>query len=455
MNLAHIAHGIDTLEFWLNFGESYSLPDDFLEMIERGVQSYRTQGVGLGLNIHRWLPLRNWFASFSGVHGEAVFEACSVRPVKRYYGLLSWADEALQISFSRVTEGTRTNSYPQIHVVINGRLSMAAKRNIPAVVADIVDALEHLIGSAVQRIQVTRADLFADFIATDGSFELADLDRFVTRARLKRPFGVGDALPHGSPPEGAPPGNTGSANTPSATPVIEVGATLYGRRWSGFTFGRGDLMCRIYSKSVQAITTPSARLQLDEYGLDRKEHEVIRVEFQLRSQTLREMGFVEGDVEMRDFATLWDAMGAIWRYLTQSWLTLRVADQVQRLDARPLDENWEVVAAAFDAETYIGDVIRVKVETEPDTYDLMNQAVGCVTSALGVLVRRFPLNAPFQVREAWSALHGVVRALRIVHNMPKHLQSWSGFQHYCREKLALLSGVSLGNCGHEPRLVGA
>lgn len=156
-----------------------------------------------------------------------------------------------------------------------------------------------------------------------------------------------------------------------------------GRDWSGYRFGSGDLLARVYSKSLQARTDYGAPLTLDAYG--NPTGHVIRVEFQVRADALATMDVGAGD--LRNWYTLAQHLPAVWRYLSGAWLTLREASDTETVRNRALDPLWREVVAAFDPRTDGTSGVVVRCERAPlaDVGQLLTQAIGCIVSAAASL----------------------------------------------------------------------
>lgn len=91
-------------------------------------------------------------------------------------------------------------------------------------------------------------------------------------------------------------------------------AHLSGRSFSGFTFGKGDVVCRIYDKSLEMATRGQG--WTEEIWLDRDPNQPVwRVEFQLRRRALRDFGLETVEEALRSRQELWQyGMG---------WISLR------------------------------------------------------------------------------------------------------------------------------------
>lgn len=141
------------------------------------------------------------------------------------------------------------------------------------------------------------------------------------------------------------PGRTGFCsfveldNEGEPLPMREHGGG--GRKITGYTIGQGGyVMARIYDKLEQLkMVAPEKRLGecsvWAENGWD-GQGPVTRVEFQLRSEALKTFGLVDPvDLDA-------EALGALWCYLTQEWLIMRMPTSA-RTGRCKLDRRWEVV----------------------------------------------------------------------------------------------------------------
>ena len=111
----------------------------------------------------------------------------------------------------------------------------------------------------------------------------------------------------------------------------------YGRQLSGFTFGKGDLVARIYNKSLEVGVSGQTWPELLWQGRD-PEAAVWRVEFQYRRPALAAMGLNGLHDVVRRRQGLWD-------YGTR-WLTLRRRAADSNLARWPVAPAWTEVASA-------------------------------------------------------------------------------------------------------------
>jgi hypothetical protein len=153
------------------------------------------------------------------------------------------------------------------------------------------------------RLTVSRLDLYADFQGLQLS--VADLERFVYRGK-------------------------------------EVAFHKFAEEFSGFEFGRrvSKTVCsRIYNKTMQ-IMKSGAEFWPDLWGSRYDPSKpVLRIEFEIGRLGLRQFG-VNTPGEAIEKA------GAVWRYCTDEWLTLREVGPDQTRSRWPIADEWLVVQQA-------------------------------------------------------------------------------------------------------------
>ena len=111
----------------------------------------------------------------------------------------------------------------------------------------------------------------------------------------------------------------------------------YGRQLSGFTFGKGDLLARVYNKSLEIAISGHTWPEMLWQGGD-PEQAVWRIEFQFRRPVLGAMGLNGMDDVLRHRQGLWD-------YGTR-WLTLRTRLADTNRARWPLAPAWQQLAGA-------------------------------------------------------------------------------------------------------------
>lgn len=162
------------------------------------------------------------------------------------------------------------------------------------------------------------------------------------------------------------------------------------REMTGMTLGRrgGPAMARIYDKTREASTDAAIRDVWRQAGYDPTQHgaPVWRVEYEVRSELLRELAAEDGHLPADDpEALLNDHLDELWHYLAGDWLVLRQATPVtERVERRPPAPWWAALAHARGLNASRFGPVRA-LERHPraqlDSARLLRQATGLLASA--------------------------------------------------------------------------
>lgn len=218
-------------------------------------------------------------------------------------------------------------------------LMVGAAKPFPPVYVQLHSAFIHSLGAEVAVAELetrlrtdlfpngltlipSRIDVYADvqgWIPTAG-----DLDRFVCRGTRRRMY------------------------------ETQVSREMHsiGRRLSGFTFGKGDVVARIYDKTLETAAKGETWQRVIWTGVDEMAP-VWRVEFQFRRGALVSLGI--GNVG----AALWHRQ-ELWRYGT-GWLSLRQPTAAAQSFRWPEDAVWKWLRTAeigFPATPLVRERIR-------------------------------------------------------------------------------------------------
>ncbi len=158
-------------------------------------------------------------------------------------------------------------------------------------------------------------------------------------------------------------------------------AHLSGRSFSGFTFGKGDVVCRIYDKSLEMAGRDQHRQEEIWRGRD-PEQPVWRVEFQFRRQALRAFGL----------ETLEQALGSrqgLWEY-GMGWISLRRTGKDSNRSRWHQDPVWSELRQA-EIGSPSSPLVRRRVRTAAQDR-LLRGFIG-YASALGALSTEDDLEA--------------------------------------------------------------
>ncbi|WP_206202068.1 hypothetical protein [Thermus caldilimi] len=399
-----LGYGVDTFRVNLYWDEGrYQLPEGLEAALDNLKDLYRQNpGAAILWGVDAYFPLPRLDGSVNIISGDLpLYEAALVQPTRHYAWQLSFAN-LLFVRLSAVRDTTRRASFPAVVVEITGTYMMQAGRDVRRVVDWVMEAATNLVGTRPSRVQVSRVDLFADIEVPHGAFHVEDIARFTSRARSRSMWlaegqvpAEGGAAPSGGPMSNTPPAIQVPASLGEAPATMSV--HLRGHTWSGFTFGRGPLLARVYSKTLEAKTKPASRLLLKAYEEvhGALQGEVVRVEFQLTPEVLAEM-VVPGDgVDVRDWDVFGPSIPAIWAYLTESWLVLR--DKATYLNYSvlgnaPVDPLWRLVQGAFREGGDTGKAVRVKWQAQVDVLSLAKQALGAYLTALAAVGKAGKVN---------------------------------------------------------------
>ena len=457
MKATPLTHGVDTLVLWYSWGPRYRLPSDLHQRLEDALVKRNETDLD-----------RPVFVDVSDLGIPATleprdFERAQIRRVRHYrYGLV-FGDEALFLGISDPEKpAVKRDDYAQIRVELHGRYIRALGGNIREIVDAITARLIALMARAgledpdPVRIGVTRVDLYADFASPENPFELPDLYRFVSRARDRQAYLEDAAEAPGGERESAAPGaggppmsSTGAAKctgeglallaAPSA--LAEAQVHLSGPRWTSFRFGSRKLLARIYSKTAEARKKPETKELLRDYavsfGLDLENTVIWRVEFQLRKDVLTAFLHPEkGLLDLHDWPTLVENLGALWYYLTEHWLSLRKPTANQQKTRWPVDPLWTEVILAW---------AQVRLPLKRVRRPLRAAAEGLLAQAVGVILSAAAVQGVALERVAYARKYLERTLARLFRTSPRALpDSLAGgiFEHRYVERLALYQGVT-------------
>jgi hypothetical protein len=391
-----LGSGVDTLVlnlYWDKAG-AYTLPEEFasaLAFLKEQAKENPQSAIYWGIDAFIPLPV--------DPDGSRLFEAALVLPSVRHY---EWGLSFANMVFVRLSRPKATTSvdFPAVRVEFTGSYMHRMGRDVDAVVRALVEAMENLTGHKPSRVQVSRVDLFADVLVPHGYLRLESLPEFSSRARVRGLYSMDARQGPGAPAPGLAGGPM--SNTPPSTGVrvpdswaegpTHVAAYLRGYEWSGFTFGRGALMARVYSKTLEAKFKGASRALLRDYEatygpLDGM---VVRAEFQLTPDVLREMVVVGDGADVRDWDTFLWALPSIWAYLTGTWLVHHSVGGYSLDDVRhaPVSPYWEVVQGAFRGGENAGRLVRERRVGLVDAVALARQALGAYMTALASIGRQ-------------------------------------------------------------------
>ena len=150
------------------------------------------------------------------------------------------------------------------------------------------------------------------------------------------------------------------------------------RRDTGYRFGSGDLVARIYDKTIEIKVSQKEWMKevWKANGWD-SETAVVRYEFQCRRNLLKEMS-------VNSLEELKERLADIWRYCTNDWL--RVCDQGANTNQSrwKSKDYWTLIQQSFDLFGQAYGVLRMKSKRVRYEH-LLKQIRGCCVSAAAVI----------------------------------------------------------------------
>ena len=157
-----------------------------------------------------------------------------------------------------------------------------------------------------------------------------------------------------------------------------------GRTFSGFEFGRGKISCRMYDKPLEIAEKSKKTWFYDIWNIIQdempEELRVIRTEFQLRREALKELGL----------NTVWDFINHprnLWAYCVQEWLKF-TDDPLRDPREQSLLPFWKTVQDGFMGSQGAHPLIRAKA-VNIKKKQLAQQLIGQLTSLIVVESQKF------------------------------------------------------------------
>ena len=172
--------------------------------------------------------------------------------------------------------------------------------------------------SSGSALTASRIDLYADVQGWAPSMD--DDGRFVCRGR-----------------------SVGSFDSETFTDPNARSRRRVGRTFSGFSFGRGRVVCRVYNKTLQ-MQAKGQDWQRTIWDNANPDEDVWRVEVQFRRAVLTD--FRTDDENINTVADALANRQALWDYGVRDWLTLRLPNGDTNRSRWPIDPAWRVIQEA-------------------------------------------------------------------------------------------------------------
>lgn len=216
--------------------------------------------------------------------------------------------ESLDIYFAK--EQTEYNT--PIYMKIGSRF-LWAYGNWDKAVNKAIEYLQMIAPFKIEKKILSRADLCCDV----DDFELFNSlkDKVVTRSRFRATYEDGNKI-------------------------------------TGYQFGKGHIMLRIYDKSYEI--RKSKKLWFNELWEANKMNcdTVTRIEFQLRREGIKQICDTESGMILNTFEDLMEIAGKLWHYLTERWFSLRENNTIET-ENREMEKEWKGVINVVDGKNEI------------------------------------------------------------------------------------------------------
>ncbi len=213
------------------------------------------------------------------------------------------------------------------------------------------------MGGEIESVKLSRVDVCVDVLLADLLWSMDLLTRFNTRASKIDPH-------------------------------------LSRGQLTGFSIGRGAISARLYDKPLEIAEKSRKFWMFDIWGLDSvpEDCKVIRVEFQLRREALRELGLDE-------YCQLEAGLPHLWSRCSKEWLKL-VDDNAKHSSRQKLLPWWKIVQAGLPGSQQAYPLVRARAISEEATH-LHKLILGSVAS-LTALYRQGDLLAVGEVLDLHS-----------------------------------------------------
>lgn len=210
----------------------------------------------------------------------------------------------------------------------------------PASAVERVQLVLESLGAEVEGIKPSRIDLCVDLLVREKDWRPGLAEHFVTRARY-------DATHR------------------------------KGRDLAGFSIGKGTVSARIYDKAREIREQSHKEWMWDIWKLKALPdgHRIVRVEFQLRRDSLREGG-------LKEWSDVQELLPRLWAYCSRRWLRLATDPKLHHTQQEPLPW-WQVVETGFAGSQGATPIVRERAQNT-DQRRLASQSIGTLGSMVAL-----------------------------------------------------------------------
>jgi len=134
------------------------------------------------------------------------------------------------------------------------------------------------------------------------------------------------------------------------------------------SIGKNKILCRIYNKELEIHQQSRKFWMFDIWGISKapKDSKIIRVEFQIRREVIKELG-------LDTVNDLFDKIAGLWNYCTEKWLKFQARPGKHHTQRTTLPW-WEVVQQGFKGDQGEHSLIRSKafsIEKDQHVYQIL------------------------------------------------------------------------------------
>ena len=219
-----------------------------------------------------------------------------------------------------------------------------------------IEEFFHKCGIKILRHNIARVDLCTDFVKQRLRFvDIANVDKWICRAK-------------------------------------HYGVYYSNRKCSGISYGKGDLIMRVYDKRLELSDRKSTSKEsfFNDVWSD-SDSPVTRIEFQIRREAIKTFRYGPKENKIETIYDLLFAQNALWSYCVNDWVrhTAKPVDWKNKNHARAkISKFWEMVRNIKFRQNNPGESIRrKKKENYVDVDALVKQGVGCLVAASACSLR--------------------------------------------------------------------
>ena len=264
----------------------------------------------------------------------------------------SWILTASDFSF-KIARAERPSSRPNVMIEIR---SEALWRLGPAEAIKIALGIIQANGAAILEVKLSRLDLCTDFLMPEDRWSLSLMELAVTRATDFNPY-------------------------------------YHNRSLTGIRIGKGDITARLYDKPLEIKQQSRKTWMYDIWKIEEvpEGQKVIRIEFQLRREVLKEIG-------LKCVDDLLPKIDGAWAYCTRKWLKFQDRPGFHHTQKRTFDWYREI-QNGFNGVQGAEPLVRIKA-VQMDKKRLVQQANGLIAALHAIRQEETGMNPDEPVKGA-------------------------------------------------------